>query len=51
MCLTVWSQEKAAFHEAVYAGYLQLAKENSGRIANIERTDLPRLSLRISEKH
>ena len=28
-------QEKAAFHEAVYAGYLQLAKENSTRIADI----------------
>ena len=29
-------QEQAAFHEAVYAGYLALAKENSGRIANID---------------
>ena len=29
-------QEKAAFHEAVYAGYLQLAKENSTRIADID---------------
>lgn len=29
-------QEKAAFHEAVYAGYLRLAEENSGRIADID---------------
>lgn len=29
-------QEKAAFHEKVYEGYLALAKENSARIANID---------------
>ncbi len=29
-------QEKAAFHEAVYAGYLTLAKESGGRIAAID---------------
>ena len=29
-------QERAAFHETVYAGYLALAKENSSRIANID---------------
>lgn len=29
-------QEKAAFHEAVYKGYLALAAENAGRIAKID---------------
>ena len=29
-------QEKAAFHEAVYEGYLTLAKESGGRIAVID---------------
>lgn len=28
--------EKAAFHEKVYAGYLALAKESGGRIADID---------------
>ena len=28
--------EKAAFHETVYAGYLALARESGGRIADID---------------